>query len=444
MATPELSDKELVTHRLESTFMTSKKSVQEYVREIERRCRFQSAYKHLQNGTVLDDRSRLIDIYEACVQQDAHLRGVLETLFSQIVGERFMMAKQNDKGKYTKDIAATRKIQNTEFLKIIQGIAESKLYGYTGLEMLFDRTKPNEGLKVNAVERRNILADQRRIVLRQGIWMPQWSFDDPKYRDNYILVNSGDLGLFSAVAPLILAKKFTFANYVNYSHTYGQPIIHGKTESENTIDRKRMANDIASAAQNKVIVTGLNDEVDIKTFTMSNSEHVFTGLISIVDKDVSNLILGSESMAGATQSYVGATRAHENIFRDRIEVYRDYIELVMNESVIPRLIKLGYLPDGLEFKYAKRIEMSDEDRIRLFQNLTTTWEMDPETIEQEFGVKVNRQLNVISNSIGAAASDGGGGSDGFDKTATRHLTDEQYFRRYGHARETKNFLLERK
>lgn len=437
MATTETSDKALVTHQLESTFMTSKKSVQEYVRDIERRCRFQSSYRFLQNGTILDDRSRLIDLYEACVQQDAHLRGVLETLFSQIVGERYMMAKQNSKGKYSKDIAATRKIQTTEFLKIIHGIAESKLYGYTGLEFYVD--KETGTLQVNFVERRNILADQRRIVQRQGIWMPQWDFDDPKYADHYVLINSGELGLFSAVAPLILAKKFTFANYVNFSHTYGQPIIHGKTESENTMDRKRMANDIAGAAQNKVIVTGLQDEVDIKTFTMSNSEHVFTGLIGIVDKDVSNLILGSESMAGATQSYVGATRAHENIFRDRIEVYRDYIELVMNETIIPRLIKLGYLPDGLEFKYAKRIEMSDEDRIRLFQNLCTTWEMDPETIEQEFGVKVKRQLNVITEGSGVSGGPAGDGSE----PGHRRLTDEEYYRRYGHPRETKNFLRER-
>ncbi len=169
------------------------------------------------------------------------------------------------------------KIQTTEFLKIIHGIAESKLYGYTGLEFYVDPKKEHGSLTVNYVERRNILADQNRIVRRQGIWMPHWNFDDPKYADNYVLINSGGLGLFSAVAPLILAKKFTFANYVNFSHTYGQPIIHGKTESENTVDRKRMANDIAGAAQNKVIVTGLNDEVDIKTFTMSNSEHVFTG-----------------------------------------------------------------------------------------------------------------------------------------------------------------------
>ena len=438
MASVELSDKALVTQKLESIFMTSKKSVQEYVREIERRCRFQSSYRHLQNGTVLDDRSRLIDIYDACVQQDAHLRGVIETLFSQIVGERFMMAKQNEKGKYSKDITATRKIQNTEFLKIIRGVAESKLYGYTGIELSINNEVERGGLKVNFVERRNILADQRKIVQRQGIWMPQWDFDDPKYADHYILVNSGELGLFSAVAPLILAKKFTFANYVNFSHTYGQPIIHGKTESENTVDRKRMANDIAGAAQNKVIVTGLNDEVDIKAFTMSNSEHVFTGLIDNVDKDVSNLILGSESMAGATQSYVGSTRAHENIFRDRIEVYRDYIELVMNEDIIPRLVKLGYLPDGLEFKYSKRIEMSDEDRIRLFQNLTASWEMDPETIEQEFGVKVKRQLNVD----GFTAGNNGGSSRNVG--SPRRLTDDEYFRRYGrHRDDVVNFLLER-
>lgn len=438
MAVSDKSLNETITEQLESVFMTSKKSVQEYVREIERRCRFQSAYRHLRNGTILDDRSKLMDIYDACVQQDAHLRGVLETLFSQIVGERFMLAKQNSKGKYSKDVEATKKIQTIEFLKIIEGIAESKLYGYTGLELLLESVNGQLKLKVNQIERRNILADQECIVQRQGIWMPQWNFTDPKYIDNYILVNSGNLGLFSAVAPLVLAKKFTFANYVNFSHTYGQPIIHGKTESENTMDRQRMANDIASAAQNKVIVTGLNDEVDIKTFTMSNSEHVFTGLIAIVDRDVSNLILGSESMAGATQSYVGATRAHENIFRDRIEVYRDYIELVMNESVVPRLVKLGYLPDGLEFKYAKRIEMSDEDRIRLFQNLTTLWEMDPETIEQEFGVKVKRQLNVSNGSIALGTSSGNSNDN-----VSRRLTDEEYYRRYGHPREVKNFLLER-
>ncbi len=433
----------LDTNLLESFYRTSKKTIQEYVAEIERHCRFKSSYRHLNNGTILDDRGRLIDLYDACMEQDAHLRGVMETLYSQILGERYMLARQSDKGRYIIDVEQTKKIQGTQFIKIIRGIVESKMYGYTGLEILPDIDDRTGKLKtVNLIERRNILADQRRIVRRQGIWENGWNFDDPQYSDYYVLINDGTLGLFSATTPSILAKKFTMANYVNFSHTYGQPIIHGKTGADSDPDRKRLANEIASAAQNKVLVTGLDDEIDIKAFTMSNSEHIFTGLIALVDKDVSNLLLGSESMAGATQSYVGSTKAHENIFRDRVEMYRDYIELVMNEAIIPRLVKMGYIEDGLEFKYSKRIEMSDENRIRLFQNICEQWEIEPDVIESEFGIKVKKQLNIMGGFNGAPGV--GEDENGITEGAMRHMTDEEYLRRYGHPRGVTNFLKERR
>lgn len=156
------------------------------------------------------------------------------------------------------------KIQGSQFIKIIKGIAESKLYGYTLIE-INPTTDPITGKlnDVNLIERRNVLPEQKTVLKRQGIWLPNWDLEAPKYKKNYILINSGDLGLFSATTPLILAKKFTLANYINFSHTYGQPIIHGKSESENLGDRNRLANDIASAATNRVIVTGL------KTISMS-------------------------------------------------------------------------------------------------------------------------------------------------------------------------------
>lgn len=420
---------------LESIFRTSKKTIQEYVREIERYCRFKSIQHQAINGTVLDDRGRLIDLYDACVQQDAHLSSVLETLESQIVGERYMLATQNEKGKYVKDVESTKKIQGTQFIKIIKGIVESKLYGYTALEILPEIDQRTGKLKeVNILERRNVLPDQKRIVKRQGIWRPGWDFEAKQYSNNYVLINSGTLGLFSATTPLILAKKFTLANYVNFSHTYGQPIIHGKTASDNSQDRKRLANDIASAAQNKVIVTGLEDEVDIKTFTMSNSEKIFTGLMEIVDKEVSNLILGSESMAGATQSYVGSTNAHQDIFRDRVEVYREYIENVMNEEIIPRLVAIGYIPDGLEFKYSKRLEMSNKDQIALYTFLADKFEIEPDEIEKVFGATVGQQLNKVTNSGNAITS-----SEGM-----RAMTDEEYYKHYGRHRGAVNFIKEGK
>lgn len=422
---------------LESIFHTSKKVIQEYVREIERTNRYKSVRSNVAEGTILDDRSRLIDLYDACIQQDAHIRAVIETLVSQILGDRYMLARQNEKGKYIKDIGQTQKIQGTQFDKIIKGIVEAKLYGYTLLEIM-PHTDPRTGRlsEVNCIERRNVLPDQLRVVKRQGMWNPGWNLTDKAFRRNYILINSGDIGLFSATTPLILAKKFTVANYVNFSHTYGQPIIHGKTVSESNADRKRLAGEIANAAQNKVLVTGLDDEIDIKTFTMSNSEKIYTSLIDFVNKEVSNMILGSESMAGATQSYVGSTKAHQDIFRERIEVYRRFIENVMNEEVIPCLVAMGYIDEGLEFKYSNRIEMNNEDRIKLYGLLTDKYEIAPDEVEKEFGIHVGKQLNVMT-----AAGMTAGASD--NRTHDRYImSDEEYYKRYGHPRSSKvaNFL----
>lgn len=420
---------------LESIFHTSKKTIQEYTRELERYCHYKSVQSQVLRGVVLDDRSRLMDLYEACVQQDAHLSAVLETVESQIIGERYMLARQNDRGKYVKDVAETKKIQGSQFNKVIRGIVESKWYGYTVLEILPD-ISPMTGkiASINNVERRNVLPNQRRVVKRQGEWDPGWDLDAPAYSKNYVLINTGTLGLLSAITPLILAKKFTLASYVNFGHTYGQPIIHGKAESENVMDRQRLAQDIANAAQNKVIVTGLNDAVDVKTFAMSNSERIYSSLIEFVNKEVSNLIVGSESMAGATQSYVGSTAAHQDIFRERIEMYREYIENVMNEEILPRLVAMGYIASGLEFKYANRVEMSNKDKINLYSIITDKYEVGAEEIEKEFGIMVGRQFNAIAELADGTGVPKSPKPDSGIHEGRTPMSDEEYYRRYGKRR----------
>lgn len=425
---------------LESIFKTSKKTIQEYVLEIERNNRYKSARSDVALGCVLDDRSRLIDLYEACLQQDAHIRAVIETLESQILGDRYMLARINEKGKYIKDVPETQKVQGSQFDKIIKGIVEAKLYGYTLLEIMPELDPKTGKLAiVNLIERRNVLPDQQRVVKRQGIWLPNWDLTSSTYQGNYVLINTGELGLFSATTPLVLAKKFTLANYVNFGCTYGQPIIHGKTVSESNTDRKRLANEIANAAQNKIIVTGIEDEVEIKNFMMSNSEKIYTGLIDFTNAEVSNLIVGSESVAGKMQSYVGSTKAHQDVFRDRIEVYRRFIENTMNEEIIPRLVAMGYIKPGLEFKYSNRIEMNNEDRIKLYSLITDKYEVASDEIEKEFGINVGKQLNVMS---GGSYAVGGEFLGGESSNERRIMSDEEYFRRYGHPRGMKvaNFL----
>ena len=91
------SDKSFNGELLESILRPPKDN-SEYVREIERNNRYRSCRQDTGSGYILDDRARLIDLYEACLQQwDAHIRSVVETLESQILGDRYMFARVNEK-----------------------------------------------------------------------------------------------------------------------------------------------------------------------------------------------------------------------------------------------------------------------------------------------------------------------------------------------------------
>ena len=395
------NDSNLKNTELHAIYKTSRKIIQEYAREIERHNRYRTARADMVCGTIMDNRGALIDLYEACMQQDAHIRSVVETLESQVLGERYMLAKVNkNTGKLEKDIENSKKIQGTQFVKIIKAIYEAKLYGYSLIE-LGSKVDPITGrLKnVKIIERRNVLPDQNYVTKRQGQILPGWRLSEPRFQKDYILVNSGDLGMFSATTPLLLAKKFTFANYVGFTQTYGHPIIQGKTADEGTIAKSQLANEIANSASQRIIVTGLQDELQVHALAMSNSERIYMGLIEMANAEVSNLILGSESMAGATQSYAGSTSAHQDIFRHRIEVYREYIENVMNEEIIPRLVKKGIIDSGLEFVYSNKIEMSNTDRIALYKILVENYDVPESEIEKEFGVIVNKPIEPTEKPI---------------------------------------------
>lgn len=422
-------------------YNTIKKTIQDYVLELWKHNRFRSTVNYTTDGTILDDRSGLIDLYEVISIQDMHLASVRETLESQLTDERYMLATPDGKGGWNRDDAESEKIMGTQFEKIIQGVVDSRAYGYTCLEVMPKFVEINgvqHLAEVNSIERRNVLPNQSRVVKRQGIWLPNWNLESEMYRDNYILINTGGLGYFASMVAMILAKKFTLSNYIGFAHTYGQPIIHGKTPNETDQDKKKFASDIAKSAEKRVIVTGMEDTIDVKTFTVSNSERVFLGFVNYVDQDVSNLVLGSESVAGETQAYAGSAKTHEDVYRARIKKNRRYVENVMNEQIIPPLQRMGFIKKGVYFKYSNQIEMSSENKIKLFDVLTEKYEVAPETVDKEFGIKVGNQFNVLSAAGGSADTGWGDGDN------DHHImSDEEYIRRYGHPRGTNarlNFL----
>ena len=93
---------------------------------------------------------------------------------------------------------------------------------------------------------------------------------------------------------------------------------------------------------------------------------------------------------------------------------------------------MGFVAPGLYFKYSKRIEMSNEDRIKLYSLITERYEVSNDEIEKEFGIIVGKQINMATGSIANSTSG----------EHYAHMSDEEYFKRYNRYRKESitNFL----
>lgn len=414
---------------LVSRFETTQKTIDNYIQEIYRYNRYKSMYSTY-SGILIDDRSRLIDLYEMALEQDAHIKATIETLESQMMGDRYSLGTYKEDGTYQIDQAQTEKIQGTAFDVAIRGIMEAKLFGYTVLEIFpYIDSFSGKISHIKSVERRNILPNQHSVIANiNDRSSKKFDLYSEKYMDNYILIKTEDLGLFSTTTPLVLAKKFALSSYVNFTNTYGMPIIHAKSSEISANSRRSLASAVAKAVNDRVVVTGLDDTIDIKSMSVSNSERIYIGLLDIVNRDISNVVLGSESMAGATQSYVGSTKAHQDIFRDRISVYRKFIENIMNEQVIPRLVKMNYIKEGLVFRYNKRVDMSMEEKLNILKLLIPNFDVPEEYFLAEFGISVTKK------DFGDDGYEGTGGDVSTEKKGRKTMSPEEYFKRYGRER----------
>ena len=141
-----------------------RKTIQDYVDSLIRHQRYLATVSQTEDGTILDDRSSIIDLYDSCLLQDAHLQAVLETLYSHMIGERYYLGREQN-GKFVRDDEESKKIQGSQFEKIIKAAIDAELYGYSCIEIKNEVDEKTGRLKeVNSIERRNVLPNQHRVI----------------------------------------------------------------------------------------------------------------------------------------------------------------------------------------------------------------------------------------------------------------------------------------
>lgn len=327
------------------------------------------------------NRTLLYSLYDE-LELDTHVTSEKQNRILRLQGSKFGL--YDDSGEINEE--KTKLLNKPFFHDFLEEAMESLFWGHSLMQL--------GDVDVNGLITDLTLINRRHVTPEFGVFRPEVGSDrgrifyreSPQYYDWLLEVgNNKDLGLLNKAAPHVLYKRFAQSAWSEFTEVFGMPIRIGKTNAKDEESLNRMENMMITMGTAFYAVIDDNEKIEFVESAKSNGE-VYDSLITRCNSEISKLING----AVIGEASEGGSRSKEEVGERTGEVLTQadkmFIASYVNYKLLPKLVKLGYPFQGLEFKF-------QEDK-----NIKALWEMvsgllphkevDNEFISQTFGIPV--------------------------------------------------------
>lgn len=331
-------------------------------------------------------RGRLYDIYRD-VEADLHTSGCVDQRNGFSLCKDYKLVDDKD----VENVDATQLLQKEWFTDLVNHILESRYWGHS-LIQLGDVVTINGKLSYSSVElipRKHVIPEYGVVITEQG--------DDPKkgydYRSTPIsdwVIEAGkpnDLGLYLKVALQTIPKKNMLSYWDQFGELFGMPIRVAKTTSRDPKDRnliEQMLEGMGAAAW------GLfpeGTEVEIKETTRGDAYNVYDKRIDRANSEISKGIL-NQTMTIDNGSSLSQSKVHLEVFENVVESDATFVQRIVNDKLLPKMVKHGFPVKGLRFEWDKNIDYSPEQENATERLLLEHYDIDPAYFVNKYGIKI--------------------------------------------------------
>ena len=180
-------------------------------------------------------------------------------------------------------------------------------------------------------------------------------------------------------------KRFALSCWSELCEIFGIPprVLKTNTTDKEMMDRAEvMMKEIGSAAYFII-----DTEEDFEFAQSSNTDGaVYQNLINTCDQQISLLILaavlGQDTVNGNRSKEESSSKLLESV----VKADNRYIETCFNNTVLPALAAIGFLPEGLRLEIAKEVDI---DKLwKMVYEGSQHYEFDTKWIKDTFGIEV--------------------------------------------------------
>ena len=215
-------------------------------------------------------------------------------------------------------------------------------------------------------------------------------FNESPLKDWFIFIGEKkDMGLFNKATPHALSKKNLFAEMWEYGELFGMPIRKGHTDIKDPERRKQMEDMMRNMGSASWGVFDTDDKIDFIETKGGDPTKVFISPIKLSNEEISKAFAGQVATFDE-KSFVGSAEVQERIFNELIIAFMRNARFIINNQLIPRMVRHRMIPFGFKFKWKAEEILSINDTAKIITEFTKAgYIISPETVTEEVGIKVD-------------------------------------------------------
>lgn len=332
-------------------------------------------------------RGALYSIYTDTLV-DLHLTGCFIQRYHKTLLKAFVIVDKNGK-------------ENNEALKIFKSkwfhhfllrALESIGWGHSLIQLGDVFTDANGVMKFSDVE----LVPREHVCPEYGVLLRDRS-DSPDqgipYREGAVsdwcveVGDSHDLGLLLKCAPQAIAKKNMTTYWDVFGEIFGMPMRVGTTTSQNPADRKQIEVMLEEMGAAGWALFPEGTTIEIKESSRGDAYNVYDRRIDRANSEMSKGVLGQTMTIdnGASHSQ---SETHLEVFENICAADARLIEYVVNDDLIPKMIRLGFPLVGLTFKWDDAASYSPAEQRELERVMLQYFDIEPQYFINKYKIPI--------------------------------------------------------
>ena len=328
-------------------------------------------------------RARLQNLYTD-ILLDAHLTSQIELRMQHSLSVPFVLKRESEIDEKNTALLKAARWKNEIDREILWA-------DYRG-NSLIELTTENNTLCVTSLPCNNIIPEKGILLLSEddttgidyrncreyGTWLLEFGS-----RTNY--------GLLNKAIPHVLFKRFAQSCWSELCEIYGIPprFIKTDTQDPEMLNRaEAMLRDMGSAAY---FIIDREESFEFAKGADTNGD-VYNNLISLCNSEMSLLITGAVIGQDTKNGNRSKEESSIKLLDKIVQADKKTLESYWNGTVIPALVKIGILPEGLTY------ELQQEEDIEKLWGMTREalpyMDIDPEWMKDKFGIQVTGKKEV--------------------------------------------------